>query len=107
MKFPLWITIKYFVRAASGKAIDQKIVGHRFSASSEKHLVEMFKRNQWDPVYICELEVNGTILPEDRREKFYIWLSNITEKVREENETRKETDKESTENHDGSRSQSG
>lgn len=98
MKFPLWITLKYFVRAASGKDIDQKIVGHRFSANNEKHLVEIFKRNQWDLIHICELEVNGTILPKDRQEKFYIWLTNIAEKVGEQIEAREKTDKKSKEN---------
>ncbi|NMH67320.1 hypothetical protein HF072_00685 [Bacillus sp. RO3] len=95
VKFPLWFTIKYFVDSVT--PMDQKIMGHRFLAANEKAVVEKFRENKWSPDNISVLEVNNVVLAPDRRDKFFQWLFEITEKVREEDEARKKTDKESKE----------
>jgi hypothetical protein len=104
MKFPVWFTIKYFEDSVN--PMDQKIVGHRFSAANEAAVVEKFREYKWRPENISVLEVNGQSITPDRRDKFFQWLFEITEKVREENEARKEANKKSTENHDGGGRQS-
>ncbi|MCP3742733.1 hypothetical protein NLX69_24170 [Rossellomorea sp. BNER] len=98
----MWITIKYVVGLDSDNVLDQKIMGHTFSAVSEAHLVGKFREYQWQPIYISELIVNKTVLNEGRREDFYSWLNEITVKVDEENEAREKADEESEKNDDGS-----
>jgi hypothetical protein len=88
--YPMIVEVHYY---KDGAPEDQAIRGHSFSAISDEHLVGKFRENAWHPDFICELTVNGSILNPDRREKFYSWLSEITRKVDEENEKRKEADK--------------
>ncbi len=76
-----------------GAPHEQAIMGHSFSAVSDEYLVGQFRENAWHPDIINQLSVNGKILPHARREKFYDWLNEITRKVDEQNEKRKETDK--------------
>ncbi|MHA7139826.1 hypothetical protein ACRTEV_21580 [Rossellomorea arthrocnemi] len=95
-KFPLWFTVRYFVDSIN--PMDQKIKGHRFSAANEAAVVQKFRENKWSPDNISFLEVNGVAITPDRRDKFFQWLFEITEKVREENEAREKTDTKSKEN---------
>lgn len=92
-KFPMWFTIKYFVDSVN--PMDQKIVGHRFSVANEAAVVEKFTENNWNSENISVLEVNNVVIAPDRREKFFQWIFEITEKVREENEARKKANKKS------------
>jgi hypothetical protein len=103
-KFPMWFTVKYFVDSVN--PLDQKIVGHRFSAADEAAVVGKFREYKWSPDNISVLEVNGVMITPDRRDKFFEWLFDITEKVREENEAREEADKESKRNNNQVRGQS-
>ena len=101
-KFPMWFTIKYFVDSVN--PMDQKIKGYRFSAATEEAVVQKFREYKWSPDNVSVLEVNNVVLAPDRRDKFFQWLFQITEKVREEDEERKKANEKSKKNNSAGRS---